>query len=266
VKFSLLGPVTVTSEAGQVITPGPLKLRALLAILMLNAGQTVVTDQLVDQLWDGKPPGHGKAVLQNYISRLRGHLAGPDGESGARPLLVTRPGGYSLQALGREVDLKRFAALRAQALAEESAGHLERASALLSSALAEWNGPALADVRDIACLEAVASRLDEARMLAQETRIGVELRLDRHVSTLAELCELTAHHPLRESLHERLMLAQYRSGRTAESLDTYRRIRSALVRELGLEPNQRLQLLHKKILSRDPALQPVPEPDLWSTT
>lgn len=236
------------NDTGLVVTPRPLKLRGLLGILMLNANRTVVADQLVDQLWDSRPPENGKTVLQIYISRLRGHL-------GARGLLVTEPSGYSLRTEGHEADLQRFEALSARARAEESAGCPERASALFKAALSQWKGRALADIRGASGLEAAASRLDEARILAQERYVSIELRLNRHVDMIAELTELTAHHPLHEALHERLMLAQYRSGRTADSLDTYRRIRTALVRELGLEPNVRLQLLHKSILNRDPVLE-----------
>jgi SARP family transcriptional regulator, regulator of embCAB operon len=74
------------------------------------------------------------------------------------------------------------------------------------------------------------------------------------MSRRAAVTGLTDRYPLREGLYRHLVLAQYRSGRTADSLDTYQRIRGAMVRKLGLEPGERLRYLHPSILNDDPAL------------
>src|SRR5215211_4967132 len=50
------------------------------------------------------------------------------------------------------------------------------------------------------------------------------------------------------------MLALYRCGRQAESLDFYKRTRKLLNDELGLEPAVELQHLERAILVQDPAL------------
>ena len=50
------------------------------------------------------------------------------------------------------------------------------------------------------------------------------------------------------------MLALYRSGRQAEGLEVYRRTRTLLTDELGLEPGVELQELERAILVQDPAL------------
>jgi DNA-binding SARP family transcriptional activator len=263
-KFSLLGPVGVANDLGQPAVPRPLKLRELLALLLLNVNQTMVTDQLIDQLWDRRPPKTAKTTLQVYISRLRAHFGAHCGDRAAQELLVTEPSGYSLRLHDHEFDVEQFDSLCSRAEAEESAGNLECTSRLLKQALATWQGPALADVRGISKLAVSATRLDEARIAAHECHVSIELRLDRHRQTIAHLTELTARYPLRESLYGHLMLAQYRSGRTADSLDTYRRIRGVLVQELGLEPSTRLQLLHRSILNRDPALEVSPTSNLAS--
>ena len=51
------------------------------------------------------------------------------------------------------------------------------------------------------------------------------------------------------------MLALYRSGRQAEALEAYRRTRTTLVQELGLEPTPRLHDLQKAILAQDRSLE-----------
>ena len=79
-------------------------------------------------------------------------------------------------------------------------------------------------------------RLTEMRLDALEARVDADLHLGRHREIIAELQPLVAAEPLRERLHELLMLALYRSGQQAAALSTYRRARRRLVEEIGIEP------------------------------
>nr|WP_241265462.1 AfsR/SARP family transcriptional regulator [Streptomyces boncukensis] len=240
-----------------MITPTPRKLRELLALLLLNANRVVVADDLVEQMWNSAPPRTAKTALQVYICRLRRHLSVHEGsaERDASTRLVTAPSGYILAVQEHELDLARFEALCSAARRAECAGDIERASLLFGRALGLWRGPALADITGPAELNAEAGRLNEARLAAQEQHIAMDLLLGRYGTTIPRLTELIKRQPLREGLHEQLMIAQYHCGRTAEALETYRAVRSALVEELGLEPGARLKSLQQAILNRDPALE-----------
>jgi tetratricopeptide (TPR) repeat protein len=103
--------------------------------------------------------------------------------------------------------------------------------------------------------QAAAARLEEARLCCLEDRIDADLALGRHGALAGELDALTARHGTRERLHGQRMLALYRSGRQAEALDAYRRARTRLVDELGLEPGPELRGLEAGILNHDPRLQ-----------
>ena len=72
---------------------------------------------------------------------------------------------------------------------------------------------------------------------------------------IPELEALVAEHPYRERLHAHLMLALYRAGRQADSLDAYRRARTVLVDELGIDPGPELQRLETAVLNHDAALE-----------
>ena len=54
------------------------------------------------------------------------------------------------------------------------------------------------------------------------------------------------------------MLALYRSGRKADALRVYEEARRALAEELGLEPSESLQALHRAVLTDDSALSAPP--------
>jgi hypothetical protein len=60
--------------------------------------------------------------------------------------------------------------------------------------------------------------------------------------------------PYRENLRAHLMLALYRSGRQVDALEVFRRARTVLVNELGVEPGAGLQRLHEAMLRADERL------------
>jgi tetratricopeptide (TPR) repeat protein len=89
------------------------------------------------------------------------------------------------------------------------------------------------------------------RLDAREARIDADLHLGRHREIIAELQTLAAAEPLRERLHELLMLALYRSGQQAAALRTYRQARRRLIEEIGIEPGPGLRDLNQRILRSD---------------
>jgi DNA-binding SARP family transcriptional activator len=239
--FRLLGPLEVRSE-GQALPLGGPKQRAVLAMLLLQRGEVVSTDRLIDELWGERPPKTVDAYIQNCISRLRGVLG--------REVIETRRPGYVLRVEDSDVDALRFE----QAL--EAARELdppERAAAL-REALGLWRGAPLADLAFEEFAQSEIARLEELRLSALEVRIEAELELGRQDELLPELTALASRHPARERLRYLQMLALYRSGRQREALRVYQEARRGLVEELGLEPGEELRALERMIISHDPSL------------
>jgi DNA-binding SARP family transcriptional activator len=253
-EFRVLGPVEVWDGTRRLDLGGP-KPRALLAVLALHANRVVSTDHLVDQLWGEAPPPTARSLVQVYVSRLRQALHRSRDGSAAAPMLVTRPSGYLLRLEPGELDLECFEDLTAEARRAAADGDLERAAERWCAGLALWRGPSLAGVASAVLQRTAVPRLEEARVVALEERLEIDLRRGRHAELVGELEALIASYPHRERLRHQLMLALYRSGRQAEALIVYRSTRSMLVEELGLEPSPALQRLEQAILRADPALE-----------
>ena len=247
--FRLLGPVAVLDPAGTPLPVGGPRRRALLAALLLHPGTSLPVERLVGMLWPDPPPPTASTMVHGAVAALRRAL-----EPSAPHVLVTRDGGYVLEVPPEWVDAARFERAL-EAGRRWVATSPQRASSLLTEALAEWRGPALGGVEE-PFARAAAARWDELRLQCFELHADAELRLGRHSTVVARLDELAAAHPLREELCAHLIVALYRCGRQAEALAAYRRLRATLVCELGIEPGERLRGLELAVLRHDQRLQP----------
>jgi DNA-binding SARP family transcriptional activator/tetratricopeptide (TPR) repeat protein len=250
VRFGLLGPLQVSQDGAELEVRGT-KPRALLVALLLNAGRLVPADRLVDALWEGDAPRTARASLNNHVHALRRALGDADGS-----VVRTAVSGYSIDVAPAELDAQSFEDGLRRGRAAHRAGDWALASEELSAALKLWRGEPLPDLRAAALVADATARWSEQRLQALEWRIDTDLRLGNHDDVLAELSGLVTAHPLRENLSGLLMVACYRSGRQAEALAVYRRIRDVLIDELGAEPGGHLQDLHQRMLVGDSSLLP----------
>ncbi|WP_202638285.1 AfsR/SARP family transcriptional regulator [Bailinhaonella thermotolerans] len=225
--------------------------RAVLATLALRAGRVVPAAELVESVWGDDAPPSAAANLRGYVTALRRAL-GRAGET--EPRLLARPGGYLLRARPEEVDLLVFERLAAHGRTALRARDYGTAVARLRRALSCWRGRALADVPLGPRLDTETVRLEESRLAVVEHCLEARLALGDHAAAVPELRGLVAAHPLRERLWFHLMLALYRSGRQADALAAYTRLRAHLAEDLGLAPSPELRRLEHAILRADPAL------------
>jgi predicted ATPase/DNA-binding SARP family transcriptional activator len=249
VSFRLLGPVSAVDALGVPLALGPARRRAVLAALLLSRDTSVSAERLVEFLWPARVPPTAATMVHGAVAGLRRALE----LDGRRRVLVTRDGGYALEAAADQVDAARFEGMLDEGR-RDLVGRPRRAARLLTVALGEWRGPALAGVEE-SFARAAANRLEELRVQARELHVEAKLRMGHHREVLAEIEELVAEHPLRENLCAHLMLAFYRCERQADALMAYRRLRTALVDELGVEPEQPLRDLELAVLRHDPRLR-----------
>lgn len=259
IQINVLGQLEVKSVPQ---APGPhprltitaTKLRQVLVLLAVNAGTTVRTEQLIDELWPSGPPQSVRTGLQTYVYQLRKLFAHGFRSAMGKNVLTTDPGGYMLAVPRDNIDLFRF-----QNLVEEGRSALRRnrfdsAAATLGDALNLWRASIPTDVTAGPSLRGLAVYLDEQRLEAISLRIEADLARGRHVEVIGELRLLVAAHPLHEIFHLRLMQALHGSGRRGEALVAYRQLRNTLNKELGLEPSPEVRNTHQEILSLDPTV------------
>lgn len=249
-RYEVLGQLQVRDDERASFISAP-KIETLLAVLLVRSGQVVTHDQLIAEIWGDGPPRRVMAGLHVYVSQLRKFLT-----SAGQPKcpIVTSPAGYQLRLGQDELDCEIF--LRLVQTGRENAAQQrdEQARYCFERGLTLWRGPALADLSYGPILEGFATCLLEARLECTELLIDCQLRLGRHREVVGQLYTLIAEHPLREAFRRQLMLALYRSERTADALNAYQAARRALHDELGLEPCRSLQNLQRAILTADDQL------------
>ncbi|MFF2728925.1 BTAD domain-containing putative transcriptional regulator [Streptomyces sp. NPDC058008] len=242
-RFQLLGPLSITDGRDIVVLP-PSKPTALLAALLIRPGSVVSTEHLRDVVWGEDQPATAKAALQSCVLRLRRIFAKYGIEDQA---VVAVAGGYRMSAGPETLDLLHFRQL------VESAGTSGDDSGLytLRRALALWQGPLLANVPSDLLHRDEVPRLAEERLRVLERVCDIELEHGRCRETLVDLWEVTRVYPGHERFAEQLMLALYRTGRQTEALAEYRRVKTYLRDELGVDPRAGLQRLELAILRGD---------------
>jgi len=255
VEFRILGPVEAR-EGGSPVALGGRKQRALLAVLLLYANEVVSRDRLIDAVWGDVPPKSAADIVRVFVSRLRKTLEPRVAGNGAYRVLQTWPAGYLLAVEPDQLDVRRFESRLTEAGLARNEGNPVAAAELLREALALWRGPALADFTYEPFAQGEIAHLEELRLAAVEERVDADLACGRHDDLVVELESLVREEPGRERLRAQLMLALYRSGRQAESLDVYRQTRQTLVEELGIEPTPALRELEAAILRQDRCLDP----------
>ena len=242
-RVRLLGPVDVMVDGEARLVRG-LRRKAVLATLALHGGEIVSTSRLVDAVWGETTRPPALNTLQSHVSYLRTVL-------GRRAAILAHPPGYRLDLEDDGTDVRMAERLLRQAA--QSADPIHGAKHL-REALALWRGRPLADVAGLAWLEEQAGRLDLLCEQIKRALSEARLAAGEHLQLVPELEQMVADHPLDEQIHAQLMVALYRSGRQADALSAYQRLRHTLAEELGIDPCQALRELETAILRQDPSL------------
>ena len=246
-EFRVLGPLEVGATGGTVHLVGP-KQRSLLALLLINAGEVLTVDQIIEALWHDECPQVRRKAVQFHIWKLRHAFELATGAAGTSVIHRKGPG-YVIDISEHDLDSVQFETLVRRAH-ESLPDTPQAAGELLSEAMALWRGPAFADVTYEDFAQAEIRRLNELRFAALEDKIETDLVSGARLDLITQLELLVTSHPLRERLRGQLMRALCAADRPVEALLAYRDLEHAYA-ELGMRPSHDLEVLRDRILERD---------------
>ncbi|MFE7720690.1 BTAD domain-containing putative transcriptional regulator [Nocardia rhizosphaerihabitans] len=252
VHIDLLGSVSLVTAAGRTELRAD-KMRAMLSVLTLRAGNTVYYSELAEELWPGELLKNPRNAIQAQATRIRKTIQKCAAAVREPVALRAVQNGYMLDIPRAAVDANRFLDHTTRGFSELTADP-ERALRSLQQGLRLWRGPALLNTHGGEGCRSAAAFLEEQRLLAWEDLVSAHLLLGNNREATVELQRLLAAHPSREHLCELLMLALYRTGRQSEALHLFHEVRQRLDAELGVEPGRALLRLYESILSQDSAL------------
>ncbi len=257
VRFAVLGSVRVW-RTGTELELGRPQERALLALLLVRAGQPVAVAEIVDALWGRRPPDSAVNVVRRHVGSLRRLLEPGLPHRATGRWLLRSAGGYRLATDGDSLDLLRFRALRTEAARAASDGRSGRAVELLVEALSLWHGPVAAGIPAPVRAHAAFGALDEEHLAAVKEAADLALRAGAADLVLPRLREAAVRSPLDEPLLARLMTALAATGQRAEASGVYDAVTARLAEELGIDPGEELREAHRALQGERHAHRAVP--------
>ena len=269
IRFCVLGPMRAGRDDLDVDLGSPQQ-QAVLAMLLLREGRLTLSTELIAAIWGDTPPRAAAGTIRTYISRLRPSLELPTDDPAVR--IDSLGGGYALHLVSGTLDHTLFREHLSRARTARKNADPAAVVDALQAAITLCTGTPLAGVPG-PYAESQRAGMQQALLTTRAQRLAALLELGRHAEAVPELSALAVEHPLREQFRELLMLALYRSGRTADALAVFQSVQQRLTDDLGIDPGPRLQDLHRRILAGDPTLfdlRPIrtagpPNPTGWLT-
>ncbi|MFI2261340.1 AfsR/SARP family transcriptional regulator [Streptomyces tubercidicus] len=246
-RFEVLGPLRVWQGEDELDLGFPQQ-RALLALLLVQAGRPVPMPEIVDALWTGRPPASAINVVRRYAGTLRRLFEPglPPRAPGRR--LLRRTGGYLLDAVTDEVDLLRFRDLAKQGKRAVATGRPDAAARHFVDALSLWRGPVATGIPASAREHVRFAGVERELVLTTQLAADAALLCGRAGQVLPVVRRAAGVEPLNESLHARLVMTLAACGLQAEALAAYEDVRRDLAAELGTSPGPELSAAHTRVL------------------
>ena len=235
VKIRCLGRFSVELEDKSLVfsTKAPRKLLALLKAIISLGSEAAPEEELADALWPDEDGDTAHRSFTIALHRLRRML-------GRNDLIVQRDGRISLDASQVWVDAVAFAreASRTQATTaldgDSRAIDLYRGTFLAEDLKAPWAVPMRKRLR-ARFLDLVSAT---GRRLEREGKHGEAIAVYRRGIDAEELAE---------TFHQGLMRCYHEMDRTADAVDTYKRLCELLARDDVSKPSRPSETLYRKL-------------------
>ncbi|TIQ21156.1 MAG: alpha/beta fold hydrolase [Mesorhizobium sp.] len=215
------------------------KARAMVAYLALQSGHSQSREKLAALLWGGNAEAQARMSLRQALSAVRKGMDASDGRT-----FLTDGDSITLNLNDLDFDVVRFETLAAGSEPEQ----LEQALVVYRGDLLDGFGLKEEPFED--WLRVERERLRAMAVAALDKLVAHYCTTNDPASCVRSATRLLAMEPLREDIHRALMRAYAVQGRLTLALRQYENCRSALQRELNVQPEPETRHLYEDLRTR----------------
>jgi DNA-binding SARP family transcriptional activator/tetratricopeptide (TPR) repeat protein len=247
VTFGILGRTALRIAGTMDESWGRPRERAVLATLLIHAGQPVSIDRLVEWVWPEETPTPQKPMMtfHTYATRIRKSLQHVE----VPVALVAEDGCYRLDVDRSHIDYDCFKLLMAEVHGLLREGRAMEASKRAQRAITLWRGSPLMELRTERARNWRQRVLANDWLPANTTLLETWIELGEHTSVLAHVDNLLAEYPNELALIRVRMAALHGLARHTDAttyfLNTYRSLRE----ESDSQTAEQLRHYHDSITS-----------------
>ncbi|MDQ3790252.1 MAG: tetratricopeptide repeat protein [Actinomycetota bacterium] len=219
---------------------GSTRLRGILAVLLLHAGQSISFETLIEWVWPDDQGPERDATFHTYANRIRSALSGMANP----PALMTRDRSIRLDVDRSEVDYFDFRRAVDRATALATRGDHEAAVSLLVSALENWTETPLLDAKGERARNWSAAAERTHLVHAHETLMRALSALGRHDEVLRRWSDLPLEHQSNLTLVKRRLDALHGAGFHTEGITFHLDVRKRLLADFNHDEADELKRFH----------------------
>ncbi|MGI5506550.1 AfsR/SARP family transcriptional regulator [Lentzea sp. CA-135723] len=245
IAFRILGRTRVRVDGEFVADWGKPKARAVLAVLLLNAGNAISVNTIAEWVWADRRPANLHSTVQTAITSVRAALQ----RTGVRFALRNEDRSYRLEIDPSLIDLHVFRKLVYRARAIGGTDH-QAACELVEQALELWGDEPLADLEGELAARRREHLVRSYYLSASHALLYGLGKLGEYARMLDHLDEIPPEHDLEILLAKHRLTALYGLRRAQEALSYLVRIRRRIVTEIGDGSEAELNSLHERLRIR----------------
>ncbi|MFK3984263.1 BTAD domain-containing putative transcriptional regulator [Micromonospora sp. NPDC050397] len=258
-EFKVFGGLGCRRD-GSDVDLGPVRQRIILAKLLAAGGDAVSLDNIIDSVWDERPPASAANQIHRHVGHLR-RILEPDldvRETGR--YLLPAGTGYRLTLATEDSDLAMYRELVRRAREALDGGDVVAGVRAYLTALELGRSPAFTDLPASALSAADFVAIERERVAVALAASEVAIAHGMAGTVLTPLLSVAAAAPLDEALQACLMRAYVATGHRAEGVRVFERTRQRLAEELGVDPGPELREAYRELLASGWTLQDEPRP------
>ncbi|MGH3841586.1 MAG: AfsR/SARP family transcriptional regulator [Pseudonocardiaceae bacterium] len=220
---------------------------SIIQFLVMNRGQAVCRETLIDAIWPEIPPDRGRRRLHQGIYDIRSTLR--DADPG-RTLITCVAGSYRLDpAMPVSVDSEEFDQLVSAAGRSQADNRIDEAFELCRAARALYRGDFLSDAVGAEWATVERNRLHTRYVvLCNQLAELHAMRREYHIAVTV-LDHVLGKDPWNEDSARIVMRCYGEMGHSSLALDVFKSCEQALAQELGVRPCAKTLQLYHEILA-----------------